>query len=556
MAQPAKPLEHADAEKKSDESLRSEARAHLGATPPLQLVAELLTKLRTLDLPWWKPEMLRERWPAVERMRWYRARPDLRQKITSALTGLQPKAARKKAAEFQGGLIDSVIDEGDVSARAFEESFDPADLVVYGPVEAFWSGFVEKMPWKQDTSVHQELIAWLLDALLADHSAIDGMRRKPILTAWEARTAIDGRVWHTRMPLEIRVAIDDARFRKEREQPGSPFHAASDLSIAVAQTIATSIPLRDLAPVFTAAERIMGFAAHKPSGGPEAGPKSIGSTTTPTSATTPTTASASSGTGSSATATPTATATATGSSATATATPTATATGSSATATPTATGSSATVTGSAATPSVAPAARPSVAPPAVSSASPSIPPPAAVPVDAVPPARPSVAPPAAPVPPSPPAQPQAPRALSTPPPPLAAVKKSEAAPGGAESGALLASRSSLPSSSLISKPGERPTSSGIIEVPAAIRAEFSAAAASPPVKPEGVPKPASSTSPRAAAATLIDALAHIPAEDERTNPWDIPSEDGSGDGDDTGVTAPIRREDVGSGGKRKRSGKG
>ncbi|MEO7329115.1 MAG: hypothetical protein ABI193_11080, partial [Minicystis sp.] len=269
MPQPVKPLEHADPDKKSDEALRTEARSHLGATPSLQLVAELLTKLRTLDLPWWKPEMLRERWPAVERMRWYRARPDLRQKITSTLTGLQPKAARKKAADFQGALIDAVIDEGDVSARAFEESFDPTDLVVYGPVEAFWSGFVEKMPWKQDTSVHQELIAWLFDALLADHSAIDGLRRKPILTAWEARTAIDGRVWHTRMPLEIRVAVDEARFRKERERPGEPFHAASDLSIAVAQTIVTAIPLRDLAPVFAAAERVMGFNAHKPGAGPE-----------------------------------------------------------------------------------------------------------------------------------------------------------------------------------------------------------------------------------------------------------------------------------------------
>jgi hypothetical protein len=145
-------------------------------------------------------------------------------------------------------------------------------------------------------------------------------------------------------------------------------------------------------------------------------------------------------------------------------------------------------------------------------------------------------PPAAPVPPSPPAQPPALRAVSSPPPPLSAARPSQ------------------PSSSLITRPADRPTSSGIIEVPSAIRADFASATSSAPVKPEGVPKPASSTSPRAAAATLIDALAHIPAEDERTNPWDIPSEDG--DSDDTGVTAPIRREEPGSSGKRKRSGKG
>ncbi len=522
MPQPVKPLEHADPDKKSDEALRSEARSHLGATPSLQLVAELLTKLRTLDLPWWRPEMLRERWPAVERMRWYRARPDLRQKITSALTGLQPKAARKKTSEFQGGLIDSVIDEGDVSARAFEESFDPADLVVYGPVEAFWSGFIEKMPWKQDTSVHQELIAWLFDALLADHSAIDGMRRKPILTAWEARTAIDGRVWHTRMPLEIRVAVDEARFRKERERPSEPFHAASDLSIAVAQTIATSIPLRDLAPVFAAAERIMGFAAHKPGAGPE--PKKVESSAEATASAKPVAAPAS------VEASPKPAPSVLSSVAATTAT-TSTATPSVPAATPPV---------PAATPSVAPPpARPSVTPPAVSSASPTIPPPAAVPTEARPVASASFAPPppAAPIPPSPPAQPSGLRAVSTPPPPLPAARPSQ------------------PSSSLISRPVDRPTSSGIIEVPSAIRADFASAAASAPVKPEGVPKPASSTSPRAAAATLIDALAHIPAEDDRTNPWDIPSEDGSSD-DDTGVHAPIRREESASGGKRKRSGKG
>src|SRR5690349_14038197 len=122
MPEPVRPFEHQDAERKSDETLRQEGRAHLNATPALQLVAELLIKLRALDLPWWTPEALRARWPAVERMRWYRARPDLRQQITTALTGLAPKAARKKAPEFQGGLIDAVLDEGDVAARTFEHA--------------------------------------------------------------------------------------------------------------------------------------------------------------------------------------------------------------------------------------------------------------------------------------------------------------------------------------------------------------------------------------------------------------------------------------------------
>lgn len=259
MPQPVRPFEHQDSERKSDETLRQEARMRLGATPPLQLVAELLSKLRGLDLPWWTPELLRSRWSATDRLRWYRARPDLRQQITTMLTGLAPKAARKKAPDFQASLIDSVLDEGDVNPVSFETAFDPCDLVVYGPVDTFWSAFIERMPWGQDIPIHQELIAWLFDALLSDHSPIDGMSRRPILTPWDARTAIDGRVWHTRMPLEIRVAIDDARFQKERDRPTEPFHAESDLAIAIAQTIATNIPLRDLAPVFSAAERAMGF---------------------------------------------------------------------------------------------------------------------------------------------------------------------------------------------------------------------------------------------------------------------------------------------------------
>jgi len=264
MPETPRPLEHQDAEKKTDEALKQEAKGHLGDSPPLQIVAELLGKLRALDLPWWTPGVLRARWSATDRMRWYRARADLRQEITTQLSGLAPRAARKKTPEFQGALIDSAIDESDVTVRAFEDAFEPADLVVYGPADDFWHAFVERMPWGDDTPVHQELCAWLLDALLADQSSIDGLSRKPILTAWDARTAIDGRVWHTRMPLEIRVAIDEARLNKERHRPEEPFHAESDLSIAVSATIAASIPLKDLAPVFITAQRQMGFGGPRP----------------------------------------------------------------------------------------------------------------------------------------------------------------------------------------------------------------------------------------------------------------------------------------------------
>ncbi len=266
----ARPLQHLDAEKKDDDTLRAEARSHLAESPSLQLVAELLAKLRAIDLPFWSPSILRDRWSSAERMRWLRQRPDLRQRITTGLTGLAPKAARKKMPDFQAALIDSVVDEGDVPVRAFEESFEPADLAVYGPAAGYWFAMRELFPWQDDRPAHQEIVAWLLKALLTDASSIVGLGRVPILTAWDLRSAIDGRVWHTRIPLETRVAIDDARMSQEHDRPGVPFHAQDDLAIAVPEVIAASIPLRDLAGVLTAAERAMGFDKEtpRPRGGP------------------------------------------------------------------------------------------------------------------------------------------------------------------------------------------------------------------------------------------------------------------------------------------------
>ena len=91
-----KPLQHQDPQKKNDEELAKEARGHLAASPPLQLMAELLTKLRAMDFAWWSPDKLRHFAPAAERMAWFEQRPDLRQQITTTLTGYAPKATRKR----------------------------------------------------------------------------------------------------------------------------------------------------------------------------------------------------------------------------------------------------------------------------------------------------------------------------------------------------------------------------------------------------------------------------------------------------------------------------
>lgn len=267
MANAPEPLRHSDVEKKEDEVLVQEAHAFLSKAPSLQLVAELLGELRTKALPWWAPEGLRVRYNASERLRWLRDRPDLRQQITTQVTGLVPKAARKKAPDFQASLIDSAVEDGDCSVRAFEDAFAPTDLAIYGPAADFWRQFRLRMPWAQETPVHQELVAFVLKALLAEKGVdkgTQGFTRKPILTPWDVRTALPGKVWHTRMPLDVRVAIDDARFERERTRPRDPFHARDDLALALPEIIAAHLPLKDFTRVLDAAEKAMGMEGSVP----------------------------------------------------------------------------------------------------------------------------------------------------------------------------------------------------------------------------------------------------------------------------------------------------
>ncbi|MEI7892606.1 MAG: hypothetical protein WCI05_05920 [Myxococcales bacterium] len=260
MPEVLKPLHHHDAEHTDDETLRRDARAHLAKWPQLQFVAELLTKLRTLALPWWDPTFLREMWPPLTRMRWLYQRADIRQRITTTLTGLPRNASRQKAPDFQAELIDAVLVHGDVTDAAFDETFHPSELVTYGNVTEFWTQFRDRMPWEDDSGVHQKLVGWIFRALLADRSSIDpDMPRRPLLTPCDIRMAIDSIVWHHRIPIEVRAAIDDARFRQERTRPRDPYHARHDFVIATPEIVASQIPLLDLLPVFQAAERALGL---------------------------------------------------------------------------------------------------------------------------------------------------------------------------------------------------------------------------------------------------------------------------------------------------------
>lgn len=252
-------LRHPETLSAEDTALAQESRSHVASNRALQLIAELILKLRGSRFSWWTPELLRGTWDATERMGWFEQRPDIRQRITCSLTGLAPKASRKKQPDFQAALIDSVVDEGDVTVDQFENAFDAIELAAYAPVAEIWHRFRERMPWDQDTPPNQELVGWLIDQLLASSSTIEGMTRKPILTAHAIRTTIPGNVWHTKIPLEIRVGIDDLRLQREQAKPGDPFHAIHDLSVATPAMIAANIPLRELLCVLDVAEKAMGL---------------------------------------------------------------------------------------------------------------------------------------------------------------------------------------------------------------------------------------------------------------------------------------------------------
>ena len=266
-------LRHPDTSEAEDAALVQASRSHVAGNRTLQLIAELIQRLRDSRFSWWTPDALRDTWDATERMAWFAQRPDIRQRITCELTGLKPKAARGKEPQFQAALIDSVIDDGDVSVEQFERSFEPIEVAAYAPAAEIWQLFRERMPWGEDVAPHQELVAWLFDRLLATYSTIDGMTREPLLTPYAIRTTIPGKIWHSRLPLEVRVAIDELRFEHEKGRPGDPFHAVHDLSVATPTIIAANISLRDLLCVLDVAERAMGLPPTRDLPAPSPRPK-------------------------------------------------------------------------------------------------------------------------------------------------------------------------------------------------------------------------------------------------------------------------------------------
>ena len=252
---------HRQDPERADEQLDQEAKLHFSRSPQLQVVAAFYQRLRDLNVAWWSPEFCRSEWPTLVRMQWLRGRPDLRQRITATVTGLRPAAARKRTLEAQAELIDAVVDAGDVSVAAYEEAFDTQAMVIYGTPQSFWAQFRERMPWEDDSTVHQEFAAWAIRQFLSDRSEFDGTTRQAILTPHDVRSAVDARLWQERIPLDVRSAVDAARLRQEKARPREPFSARHELGIVTPEIITAHIPLEELTLIFAAAERSMGLLA-------------------------------------------------------------------------------------------------------------------------------------------------------------------------------------------------------------------------------------------------------------------------------------------------------
>lgn len=258
----SRPLHHSeieDSDPSDDETRKQEARSHLSRSPSLQFVAELLGKLRSMNLPWWTPDQTRALWPATQRMRWLKQRPDIRQAITTQLAGLPPNAARRFWPDEQAVLIDAVLDNGDVDVPRFEAAFDPADLAIYGDARGFWRAFRERTPWEQDAVENKRIMAWLIRALIADRAFIDGVTRRAILAPWEVRSAIDSVTWCRSLPAEIHIELDRARLKHEKSRPREPFQAKHEIGVVTPERIAEYIPLQELALILTRAEDAMSF---------------------------------------------------------------------------------------------------------------------------------------------------------------------------------------------------------------------------------------------------------------------------------------------------------
>jgi hypothetical protein len=256
-------LTHTDPERKSDDELAAEAKIHLAGNVTLQVTAEFIRTIRRLDLKELDATVRRGLLTATERMQALAQRPDSRQLVTTTLAGVPPKAARRMDPNFQASLLDQVVDSEDRTAEEFDEAFNPDELVVYCDASAILNRYLGEFRWEEDTDNRRDAVASLIEAMLKERGAVGGKQLRPILTYWDVLSAISPEVWHTKVPLEVRIKIHQAWLEQEHAKPRDPFTAKQALEIADPRILVANIALIDLHGVVKLGLKKMGFELDK-----------------------------------------------------------------------------------------------------------------------------------------------------------------------------------------------------------------------------------------------------------------------------------------------------
>lgn len=253
MSDETKPLD-------DDRLLAEQAAERLAASREAQLLASLIRQLRARPHPWWAPSNLRRSWPSAMRFEWLAGRPDVRGRLTHQLTGLAPAAARNLERTLQVQLVDRVVDAGDVTAEQYELAYTPEDLAIHAPAATIWQEVRSRFPWDAPRAEDLEFLGWFLKDLMAPRAG------GPLLSALYVRSAIDVRVWHESLPIEVRVQADARRL--QFELAGKPFTSQDELAVVKVDRLVQYLPARSLRAVFDAVEQVLpslaGFSDEPP----------------------------------------------------------------------------------------------------------------------------------------------------------------------------------------------------------------------------------------------------------------------------------------------------
>lgn len=238
-------LLHKDPEKKTDEQLTQEARDHLAANVPLLVTSEFIRVVRRLNLPELDATVRRALLTATERQQALVQRPDIRQRVITALVGIPAKTARKMDPDLQASLIDQVVDSEDRTAADFDEAYDPDELVVYGDAALILNRILDAFHWEEDTDPRRDALASLVESMLKERGPHGSKQLKPILMPWDVESTIPSALWNTKVPLDVRNKCRDAWIEQERAKPREPFHAKHSLEIASVRILVASLLLTE-----------------------------------------------------------------------------------------------------------------------------------------------------------------------------------------------------------------------------------------------------------------------------------------------------------------------